>query len=294
MGIEEGFIRDIIEHTDDDTPRLIYADWLDDHGEPERAEFIRVQCELARLKKVGMAHYCEPKCWTRCKPLRDDQESHCEGLRRREREFLGVTGYWAQWLHQAFDHLAYEVGVSGRYDNHYHVSLYSKGKEEQGDFYCSFRRGFVAEVTLSCAAWVGRACSRCGGNGFYTSMGPDTFTRRCENCDGTGRMDAHGPALLKAAPLEWVDLTDKRPFQSTIIEHSVCWYRIRQGVLGSSGIINNYIPPELFDLLEDGWVAMIDDQPAFRVYHGVDQEGKEKENPALQDLSRACRNLFKK
>jgi uncharacterized protein (TIGR02996 family) len=28
----------------DDTPRLIYADWLEDHGQPELAEFIRVQC----------------------------------------------------------------------------------------------------------------------------------------------------------------------------------------------------------------------------------------------------------
>jgi uncharacterized protein (TIGR02996 family) len=27
----------------DDTPRLVFADWLDEHGEPERAEFIRLQ-----------------------------------------------------------------------------------------------------------------------------------------------------------------------------------------------------------------------------------------------------------
>ena len=33
---------------DDDAPRLVYADWLDEHGDPARAEFIRVQCELAR------------------------------------------------------------------------------------------------------------------------------------------------------------------------------------------------------------------------------------------------------
>src|SRR5215203_267031 len=32
----------------DDAPRLVYADWLDEHGHPDRAEFIRVQCELAR------------------------------------------------------------------------------------------------------------------------------------------------------------------------------------------------------------------------------------------------------
>ena len=31
-----------------DLPRLVYADWLDDHGHPRRAAFIRAQCELAR------------------------------------------------------------------------------------------------------------------------------------------------------------------------------------------------------------------------------------------------------
>jgi uncharacterized protein (TIGR02996 family) len=39
---------------DDDAPRLIYADWLDEHGQPERAEFIRVQCELARRKNRAL------------------------------------------------------------------------------------------------------------------------------------------------------------------------------------------------------------------------------------------------
>jgi uncharacterized protein (TIGR02996 family) len=32
----------------DDTPRLVYADWLDEHEEHDRAAFIRVQIELAR------------------------------------------------------------------------------------------------------------------------------------------------------------------------------------------------------------------------------------------------------
>jgi uncharacterized protein (TIGR02996 family) len=33
----------------DDTARLVFADWLDEHGEPQRAEFIRLQIEAARL-----------------------------------------------------------------------------------------------------------------------------------------------------------------------------------------------------------------------------------------------------
>jgi uncharacterized protein (TIGR02996 family) len=38
---------------DDDAPRLIYADWLDEHGQPERAEFIRLQCQLATLPQYS-------------------------------------------------------------------------------------------------------------------------------------------------------------------------------------------------------------------------------------------------
>jgi uncharacterized protein (TIGR02996 family) len=47
MSSEEAFLRDIVEHPQDDAPRLVYADWLDDHGQAERAEFIRLQIELA-------------------------------------------------------------------------------------------------------------------------------------------------------------------------------------------------------------------------------------------------------
>ena len=39
----------ICAHPAEDTPRLEYADWLQENGRDERAEFIRVQCERARL-----------------------------------------------------------------------------------------------------------------------------------------------------------------------------------------------------------------------------------------------------
>lgn len=41
---DPGLLRAILEQPFDDTARLIYADWLEEHGEAERAEFIR--CEL--------------------------------------------------------------------------------------------------------------------------------------------------------------------------------------------------------------------------------------------------------
>jgi uncharacterized protein (TIGR02996 family) len=44
-----GFLEDIVAHPDEDAPRLIFADWLEDEGDSARAEFIRVQIERAHL-----------------------------------------------------------------------------------------------------------------------------------------------------------------------------------------------------------------------------------------------------
>src|SRR5207253_4331362 len=46
---EAALLRAIVERPEDDGVRLVYADWLEEHGQPERADFIRVQIELARL-----------------------------------------------------------------------------------------------------------------------------------------------------------------------------------------------------------------------------------------------------
>jgi uncharacterized protein (TIGR02996 family) len=48
-GTEAGLLQSIADEPDDDSLRLIYTDWLVDHGQPERAEFIRIQIERTRL-----------------------------------------------------------------------------------------------------------------------------------------------------------------------------------------------------------------------------------------------------
>lgn len=48
MSDHEAFLRGILANPEDDSLRLVYADWLEERGDP-RAEFIRVQCELAKL-----------------------------------------------------------------------------------------------------------------------------------------------------------------------------------------------------------------------------------------------------
>src|SRR5262249_21777680 len=46
---EEAFVRAVREVPEEDGPRLVYADWLDEHGRHERAEFIRAHCLLTGL-----------------------------------------------------------------------------------------------------------------------------------------------------------------------------------------------------------------------------------------------------
>src|SRR5262245_15977158 len=72
------FLRAICANPDDDLPRLVFADWLDEHGEPERAEFIRVQIEFARLSAAG--------------PKGDELKARLDELKAREKHLLAAPG----------------------------------------------------------------------------------------------------------------------------------------------------------------------------------------------------------
>jgi uncharacterized protein (TIGR02996 family) len=74
MTDEEAFLDAILAEPDNDVPRLIFADWLEEHGD-QRSEFIRVQCQLARLRE-------------------DDPRR--PALEAREQELLGA--YQGEWL----------------------------------------------------------------------------------------------------------------------------------------------------------------------------------------------------
>jgi uncharacterized protein (TIGR02996 family) len=74
------FLQAIRDAPDDDTPRLVFADWLDEHGDRSavaRAELFRVQCELARWV---------PELDRR----RQLQQREAELLHRHGDEWLGV------------------------------------------------------------------------------------------------------------------------------------------------------------------------------------------------------------
>ncbi len=53
MNERDALLRAICESPDEDTPRLVFADWLDERGQPERAEFIRLQVRFAALHRFA-------------------------------------------------------------------------------------------------------------------------------------------------------------------------------------------------------------------------------------------------
>jgi uncharacterized protein (TIGR02996 family) len=53
----EAFLRAIYDSPEDDTPRLVYADFLEEHGDPDKAAYVRYECEMqhadaARLNEL--------------------------------------------------------------------------------------------------------------------------------------------------------------------------------------------------------------------------------------------------
>lgn len=87
--LEQAFLNDIAAQPQDDAPRLIFADWLEEQGREEQAEFVRVQCQLARhavaVKARGNAFPAPP--------MHPDflPSSTRDELRRRERELFSVN-----------------------------------------------------------------------------------------------------------------------------------------------------------------------------------------------------------
>lgn len=89
MSSGEGLLLDIIENPGDDCLRRIYADWLDDEGQHDRAELVRVQLDLAALDDDD--------------PRRDLlQQREGQLLRRHQTEWLEpftVRGEGVGWVH---------------------------------------------------------------------------------------------------------------------------------------------------------------------------------------------------
>jgi uncharacterized protein (TIGR02996 family) len=146
---DAAFLRAICAEPADVRPRRIYADYLDERGDPDRAAYIRASCDLAAEygdppyrcgsngQQVGHPTLYRPRC--RC-PV-------CSLLRRQHmasRRWIHVAWepeitapFWAEFERAAG---AWRFGCGQPHPQPPRVTV-------------SFRRGFVAEITCDWPAW---------------------------------------------------------------------------------------------------------------------------------------------
>lgn len=116
MTLDESFLLAIREEPDDDTPRLVYADWLMEQEElwrAERGEFIRLQCELVRMP-----------------------ENHPGREEKQQRERALLQRNWEAWI-GPFRRLLRSGSQDGWIRGNFKIEAVSK-----------FRRGFVEALSL--------------------------------------------------------------------------------------------------------------------------------------------------
>lgn len=140
MDDRTALLRAILASPEDDLPRRVYADWLEEHGEYGIAEFVRVQCDLAALKMPrGIKNRPATLFGT-------DRQFHKSGkdsewgrrrtwLLRREVDLLEL--HWHEW--------------SGR------IATYCANFHKNGAFGVRFTRGFVSSIRLPLAAFLAHA-----------------------------------------------------------------------------------------------------------------------------------------
>jgi uncharacterized protein (TIGR02996 family) len=124
MTHDEAFLRDIRAHPDDDAPPLVYADWLEEHGDADRVEFIRMRCRRARLRDGD--------------PAAEDMD---------ERAVRLLEAHWDEWL----DPLRALVGPNAsRRGEAWLVAGPNREALHR------LPRGFVERITLHAATFVRR------------------------------------------------------------------------------------------------------------------------------------------
>lgn len=207
----------ILDAPADDGLRLVYADWLDEHGQGERGEFIRVQVKIAALNRELLSD-------------EDCQDPRCPGcqerlgLQERERELwtnrdwlpmktVPMTSGWNVFIDQT-------VGLSEREPANFPTAI--------------VRRGFPDSVRLTLAAFMGGPCGRC-----EPIPGSQAW---CNFCSGSGRTPGVAAALGRL-PLraDGIVLVDRKPDEK--------WWWWRDDEHGTFSANRAYLPSELFDHL---------------------------------------------
>jgi uncharacterized protein (TIGR02996 family) len=206
---ERALLYAVLADPADDLPRLVYADYLEHDArppQPDRAEFVRLQCELADAPR---ARYGRLDPWA----------PH----RRREAELWGylparngVRSSISDALPEGWAVLL--VGDNGRGLTHDYP-------------WAVARRGFVAEVRAPLAVLFGGPCPTCHGvHRPPEATRSGVWSYRCQECKGDPAYRTPGVAgqLFAAHPVTSVVVTDREPVESGYASYWWGWDNMGQ------------------------------------------------------------------
>lgn len=208
MTEQECLLRAILTDPDDDTVRLVYADWLQENGQEERGEFIRAEVEWARIKAEE-----EPDCWAVAQGEFTCFDPDCpwkvwddarDQLRKRVEVLFNDIGYSLRDVHPWLRHTIHS--------NTYHTRT---------DNCCLYQRGFIDSLTCTSSDWLRhcdylywhpeqkKVCEGCrGGKGYWDDGGykyQPAWWVDCPGCEGKGTVQR--PLPITANPIRTVTLT---------------------------------------------------------------------------------------
>jgi uncharacterized protein (TIGR02996 family) len=205
MTPDEAFLQAIREAPHDDTPRLIYADWLEEHGQSDRAEFIRVQCRLARMPNAMV----EQAAWT----------ARAEELLRR---------HWEEWVGSLRK-------IVGQWRDRYGERWL--GEEYQADGLRRFQRGFVTGISLEADSFLRHARE-------LRLLTPQLNWLHLWGGGGRARALAYSPELEGLATLSFIDyyhapLTaqDAAELASSPYLHGLSTLQLGMNSIGDEGVV---------------------------------------------------------
>jgi uncharacterized protein (TIGR02996 family) len=264
----------VLDRPDDDHPRLVYAECIEEQAsdmpDPDdaraRAEFIRVQVELARMPAgitagtlmgygpdgqlspynpdvVGMSYPIAVRAGA--------ADGRYHDLRRRERELWEHPNGVGNAIAGPLDAIAYPQTAAPEWECRVRAN---------GANYI-VRRGFVDAITCDLPTWCGGECERCRGNRFVDAVNPpddDIYWRRCPDCNATGRTTGIGPAVVRAHPVRRVVLTDREPWRDESSDDrpttgwDFAWWR--ESAWGRSTNERNEVgnlPDDVFDMMSE-------------------------------------------
>ncbi len=207
----DGLYQAILAEPRDLLVRRVYADRLDEIGETERAEFIRVQCEIER-DYVGVVN------------------AAASALHRREGElFERHHGDW------------YGTDPAPTINDDWFDDPNSQGDHAEVRYLV--RAGMVRAVAGPLAWLIGNTCP-CGvSDAVMDRYHLPRHDSACITCHGTGRTPGHGAAVVSRHPVTRVVATDREPLHITFRCLSQGNYRwLRRLEYGSPA----FLPDELF------------------------------------------------